>query len=381
MSLRELALKSRFMSRNASGWFQGVQVWKEEGDYFWIHCGQSDNLELGIVGLCNVVALEYGTRPKLAEKALIAVLTSGFSKPAKLLRAVVTEMGSSYTINPLRFYHGVFETSPDASGSAQTCAVDLSRAHGSALRGTIQGAPGGFRRNDVLMADMPEHSELLTAVCAHVFSAAIKVATNGREAADGALRRMQRNQGRGIIPERSEMSQQFGEGVVCLVQQSYFLRYVVVFMYLSLNHVSGSSWTGMVAHLGRIIEDAGYPVYKLIRDHFVVPAAAPLALMIFTTDLLAFKMAAKQAVKLGALAPFVRFLGRPESSFFETGKFPFLVPFMRGYFEVIMPSNNLKLSAAYRNERLHRLGRRWAKRCLNPSGISQHETDQDRKKR
>lgn len=173
-----------------------------------------------------------GTRPKLVEKALIAVLTSVFSKPEKLLQAVVTEMGSNYTLNRLRFRHGEFETSSNASGSAQAFAADLSRAHGSAIRGTIRGAPGGFRRNDALMADMPEHQELLTTVCAYVFSAAIKVVSNAREPADSALRRMQRNRGGGIIPERYEMSQQFGEGVVCLVQKSYFLRYVLVFMYL-----------------------------------------------------------------------------------------------------------------------------------------------------
>lgn len=116
----------------------------------------------------------------------------------------------------------------------------------------------------------------------------------------------------------------------------------------------------MVVNLGRIIEEAGVRVYTLICDHFVIPAAAPLALLIFSTDLLAFEMAEKQAKKLGVLAPFVQFLDMPESSFFETGKFPFLVLFMRGYFEVVMPSNNnFKVSAAYRNKRLHRLGKIW----------------------
>lgn len=344
---------------------------REEGDYFWFHCRQSDNLELGIVGLCNIVALEYKTRPKLAEKALIAVLTSGFSDPAGLLQRVVTEIRSNHTINPLRFRGGEFEAFPNASRSAQAFTADLSRTHKSALRGTSLGAPGGFRWSDALMADMPDHQKLLTAVCAYVFSAAITFETNARGAAE-------RSQVGGLIPERCEMSQQFREGVACLVQQSLFLRHVLVFMYLSPYRASDAPWIRVVVSLGRIIEESGVRVFRQIRDYFVIPRAPPLALSIFTLDMLAYKQAAQQAEKLGALTPFVRFLCKPNASYFWNGKFQHLVPFMRGYFKVVIPS--MKVSAAFRNERLSKMGESWGEVVLSKAA-SANMKSQDLKER
>lgn len=55
MVTSERACKS-LMWRDAADLFLGGQPMREAGDYFWIHCGQSDNLELGIVGLNNIVA-------------------------------------------------------------------------------------------------------------------------------------------------------------------------------------------------------------------------------------------------------------------------------------------------------------------------------------
>lgn len=58
---------------------------------------------VGIIRLCNVVVHEYGPHLQMAERDLVAILTSSFARPNDLLPAVVTEVGSTRTLNPLRF--------------------------------------------------------------------------------------------------------------------------------------------------------------------------------------------------------------------------------------------------------------------------------------
>lgn len=343
---------------------------RDKEDYFWIDCEQSDNLEVGIVGLCNIVALQYRTHPKMAEKALIAVLTSGLSNPAKLLQAVVTKMDSDHTLNQLRFYYGTFETSLNANRSAQDFAADL---HQSVQLLTVQAARGAFKRYNELLAVKPKHKQLLNAVCAYVFSAAIKFARNGRGAAESALRRTQRKYGGLIIPERYEMSQQFGESAFSLIVQSLFLRYVLVFMYLSLYRESGPSWVRAVVDLGRILEESGVRVYSQIRDYLIIPRTPPLALMVFSNDLSVFMKAVEQAEKLGFLTPFVQFLNMRESCFFEARNFPFITQFLRGYLQVVKPNSNSTMSTSYMKGPLHGLGKKWGEIVMSKASSTNPE--------
>lgn len=49
---------------------------------------------------------------------------------------------------------------------------------------------------------------------------------------------------------------------------------------------------------GDFIEDAGTSVYTQIRDHLIIPGAAPLVLGVFANDLLSFEVAPDKAQSL-----------------------------------------------------------------------------------
>lgn len=62
-----------------------------------------------VYGLGNVVANVYDAKSDLAEKALIAILTSGFAGPLEVLWKVVEMMGSEHTIKAFRLQDSVYE--------------------------------------------------------------------------------------------------------------------------------------------------------------------------------------------------------------------------------------------------------------------------------
>lgn len=238
----------------------------------------------------------------------------------------------------------------------------------------IRGEPLAFTQGLELINHVPEAGRIRTAVCAYMFGLAIKAITNSNQAAENALRSMghhlSRVQHGGIIHDLYQTTDLFAEALLGLIQQGYFLRYVLVLMYLSLVHTTGAPWISMVVRIRKYVEDAGVAVYAQIRDHLVSPQAAPLALEVFGSNLVAFEQALDHAEALGVFAPFVRFLDMPQAGYFEAGRFPSLILFMRGYFGVRLPDfHDLIVGQVYENRRLRWLGRIWGNLVI--SSISQ----------
>ncbi|XP_069007255.1 uncharacterized protein [Embiotoca jacksoni] len=368
LTLRERVLRLR-KNRHSLHSLHGLDfgIMKDKGTYLWLKPDQSEEFGLGVLTLCDIVVNQHGRNNLLAGQALIAVLTSGFQAPKDLLHAVRKRIDSDHTLIPLKYAGGQFQTTACYADQHGEIVANLNSLHRNNVESEHR-QPGAFKQRAKLINSMPVHDHILTSVCTYVFALSIKAVTSPDRAMEHALRLIGHRTGgmrpRELIYPPYEVTDSFCKAVINLIQQCHFLKYTLVLMYLSLHDASEAPWKSNVAHLGRSLEGAGLGIYNQIRDDLVAPGEVPLAdLIILRSDMLNYKLATEDAEKLGDFAPFVRFLNMPQAHFFQAGNFQLLIPFMRGYFEVVKPSNNhLHVSESYKNERMRQFGKQWAEK-------------------
>ncbi|XP_071390208.1 microtubule nucleation factor SSNA1 isoform X1 [Centroberyx affinis] len=366
MTLSELVRVSRRMQLPQNNPFRGLYTFRQQPiDVFCVDERFTDGATFLIH--CAEIITEQDT--DTAIHCLRAVLSFGSAKPERLHTVVAKEGRFAINLRVLGYDGNNFTTKDGTPLPADVtqwqASLDRHRIHrrqGKTAAFTAMPGPA-----------QPAHStgKVLDALMAAIYAVASKaVSAPSAQTAGKRLKKWRDTRG-GIsdIPDDLMPSSAFIDALIALIIRDRYSRFLLVFVYITCLADHKDDWAETVATLGKFVEGAGIATFTQIRDYLIIPKVLGIALMVFTGDLETYRDAVEVAESLGPLAPFVGFLNLSEKRYFQTGKFPMLSQFLKGFLSITDPVAAARsMSASYSNTPLYLLGVKHGQRSNQHGG-------------